>query len=133
MFGYTFDGQNYAGFALTLIIYAALAFFAVAFRDKEVEKLYMTPIKCNKKFIVIMYAFELLLGVYIASLRLYDFDFTALSDIFLFARETDYVDLEENILNMQSVISVLNIIISIPLLSSIFFQKKTTAQSVAIV
>lgn len=80
----------------------------------------MTPIKCNKKYILIIYAIEFLIGIYISSVRLFNVDANSLINAFTIARETNYLDFSSDVFDMQTVISLLNIIICIPLIGCIF-------------
>lgn len=80
----------------------------------------MIPVKCDKKYILIIYAIEFLIGIYIASVRLFNVNTNNLINAFIIARETDYLDLTNDIFDVQIIISLLSTIISIPLICSIF-------------
>lgn len=82
----------------------------------------MTLMKYDKKYTIFVCVFELFLGIYISSLRLYDLNTMDLFNTFVMARETDYVDLTSDIFDVQMLVSLLNVIISIPLVSNIFIK-----------
>lgn len=82
----------------------------------------MTLMKYNKKYTTFVCVFQFLLGIYISSLRLYDLDAMNLFNAFAIARETDYIDLTSDMFDVQILVSLLNIIISIPLVSNIFIK-----------
>lgn len=85
----------------------------------------MISVKSNKIYILALYAVEFFLGIYIASIRLTNANYSSLSETFIAARETDYLDLTGGMFDLQVVISVLPLIISIPLICSVFSKNYT--------
>lgn len=80
----------------------------------------MNSVKCDKIYIFAVYAAEFIMGIYIASVRLYNASFSSAKETFIAARETDYIDLMSNMFDVQVFISVLPLIISISLSCGVF-------------
>lgn len=85
----------------------------------------MISVKSNKLYIFVLYALEFILGIYIASIRLTNTDYSSLLETFIAARETEYLDLTGGMFDFQVFISVLPLIISIPLICSVFSKNYT--------
>lgn len=84
--------------------------------------MYMSTIKCDKKYIAFICILELFTGIYISSVRLVNTGTLNLHNAFLIAKETDHVDLT-SYFDMQIFVSLLNMIIITPLISNIFTRR----------
>ncbi len=86
----------------------------------------MITFKNSKLHILIISAVEFLMGVYIAIIRINYADAISFFNIFTEIKEGLGIDITSDMLDINIIISILNIIISVPLISTLFNKKYLT-------
>lgn len=86
----------------------------------------MITFKNSKLHILIISIVEILMGVYIATIRINYTEAVSFFNIFTEIKEGLGIDITSNMLDINIIVSILNIIISVPLISTLFNKKYLT-------